>query len=46
MNYFKLHKENSKDRRDYYFYFKIKMGDESKMIRKYQYLQSFSSIQS
>lgn len=38
-NYFKLNKENSKDERDYYFYFKIEMSDESKMVWKYQYLQ-------
>ena len=44
-NYFKLNKENSKDGREHYFYFKIKMSDESKMVRKYQYLQVFSSLQ-
>ena len=44
-NYFKLNKENSKDGRDHYFYFKIKMSDESKMVRKYQYLRVLSSIQ-
>ena len=44
-NYFKLNKENSKDGRDHYFYFKIEMSDESKMVRKYQYLQVFSSVQ-
>lgn len=43
-NYFKLNKENSKDGRDDYFYFKIEMSDESKMVRKYQYLQVFSHI--
>lgn len=40
-NYFKLNKENSKDGRDRYYYFKIEMSDESKMVRKYQYLQVF-----
>ena len=44
-NYFKLNKENSKDGRDHYFYFKIEMSDECKTVRKYQYLQVFSSIQ-
>lgn len=44
-NYFKLNKENSKDGRDHYFYFKIKMSDESKIVRKYQYLRVLSSIQ-
>jgi hypothetical protein len=43
-NYFKLNKENSKDGRDHFFYFKIEMSDESKMVRKYQYLQVFSHI--
>lgn len=43
-NYFKLNKENSKDGRDHYFYFKIEMSDESKMVRKYQYLQVLSHI--
>ncbi len=38
-NDFKLNKENSKDEQNYYFYFKIEMSDESKMVRKYQYLQ-------
>lgn len=40
-NYFKLNKEKSKDGRDRYYYFKIEMSDESKMVRKYQYLQVF-----
>lgn len=44
-NYFKLNKENSKDGRDHYYYFKIEMSDENKMVRKYQYLQVFSSLQ-
>lgn len=43
-NYFKLNKENAKDGRDHFFYFKIEMSDESKMVRKYQYLQVFSHI--
>lgn len=43
-NYFKLNKENSKDGRDHYFYFKIKMSDESKMVRKYQYLRVFTQM--
>ncbi|HFU4510921.1 TPA: DUF5960 family protein [Streptococcus suis] len=43
-NYFKLNKENSKDGRDHYFYFKIKMSDESKMVRKCQYLQVFTQM--
>ena len=43
-NYFKLNIENSKDGRDHFFYFKIEMSDESKMVRKYQYLQVFSHI--
>ena len=43
-NYFILNKENSKDGRDHYFYFKIEMSDESKMVRKYQYLQVLSHI--
>ena len=44
-NYFKLNKENSKDGRDHFFYFKIEMSDECKMVRKYQYFQVFSSVQ-
>lgn len=44
-NYFKLNKKNSKDGRDHFFYFKIEMSDESKMVRKYHYLRVFSSIQ-
>ena len=44
-NYFKLNKENRKDGRDHYYYFKIEMSDENKMVRKYQYLQVFSSLQ-
>lgn len=44
-NYFKLNKENSKDGRDHFFYFKIEMSDECKTVRKYQYLQVFSTIQ-
>ena len=44
-NYFKLNRENSKDGWDHYFYFKIEMSDESKMVRKYQYLQVFRSVQ-
>lgn len=43
-NYFKLNKENSKDGRDYYFCFKIEMSDESKMVRKYQYLKVFTQM--
>lgn len=34
-NYFKLNKENNKDGLNRYFYFKIEMSDESKMVRKY-----------
>lgn len=44
-NYFKLNKENSKDGRYHFFYFKIEMSDECKTVRKYQYLQVFSTIQ-
>lgn len=44
-NYFKLNKKNSKDGRDHFFYFKIEMSDECKTVRKYQYLQVFSTIQ-
>lgn len=43
-NYFKLNKENRKDGRDHYLYFRIKMSDESKMVRKYQYLQMFTQM--
>lgn len=38
-NYFKLNKENAKDGRDHHYYFKIEMYDESRMVRKYQYLK-------
>ena len=43
-NYFVLNKENAKDGRDYYFCFKIEMSDESKMVRKYQYLKVFTQM--
>ena len=43
-NYFKLNKENSKAGRDHYFYFRIEMSDESKMVRKYQCLQMFTQM--
>ena len=33
-NYFKLNKENSKDGREHYFYFKIKMSDETLKMRE------------
>ncbi|MCY7070579.1 DUF5960 family protein [Streptococcus oralis] len=36
-NYFKLNKENSKDGRDHYFYFLIKMLNNSEITRKYFY---------
>lgn len=43
-NYFKLNKENSKDGRNYCFYFRIEMSDESKMVRKCQCLQVFTQM--
>ena len=44
-NYFKLSKRNSKDGRDHYFYFRIEMSYESMLVRRYQYLDVFSSVQ-
>lgn len=38
-NYFKLNKENSKDRRDHYFVFRIRSDNENKLVRKYEYVE-------
>ena len=35
-NYFKLNKENAKDKRDHYFYFKI-VNERKLAIRKYRF---------
>lgn len=43
-NFFKLCKENSSIGRDYYFYFKIDMIDESIMAIKYQYSKVITVI--
>lgn len=37
-NCFKLNKENSKDGRDHYFVFKVVSDNESKLVRKYEYV--------
>lgn len=37
-NYFKLNKENAKDSRDHYFYFKISLAKETNKVRYYQYV--------
>lgn len=37
-NYFVLNKQNSRDSKDHYFYFKIKMVSEAKMMRTYEYI--------
>lgn len=38
-NYFKLNKENAKDGRDHYFYFKLEI-DEVSRVRKFRYIES------
>lgn len=39
-NYFKLNKENSKDRRDHYFYFKVVVEDRKNTVRKFYFKHS------
>ena len=36
-NYFKLNKENARDFQDHYFYFKIRMSNDGKQIRFFDY---------
>lgn len=42
--YFKLNKQNSKDGREHYYLFKIETLKESKLTRKYVYLQTVGNI--
>ena len=42
-NYFKLNKENSKDGRDHYFYFKVEFSKTEVGVRKFEYLREFSN---
>ncbi|HFI0787971.1 TPA: DUF5960 family protein [Streptococcus suis] len=42
--YFKLNKQNSKDGREHYYLFKIETLNESKLTRKYVYLQIVGNI--
>lgn len=46
-NYFKLNKENAKDKRDHYFIFNIENIEtvkESKLTRKYSYQKTVTNI--
>ena len=46
-NYFKLNKENTKDKRDQYFIFNIENIEtvkESKLTRKYSYQKTVTNI--
>lgn len=43
-NYFKLNKENSKDRREHYFIFEIENLKENKSIKRYNYLKTVLDI--
>ncbi|HFI0147366.1 TPA: DUF5960 family protein [Streptococcus suis] len=43
-NYFKLNKENAKNNRDHYFIFKVEPVENNKLIRKYIYLKTVTSI--
>lgn len=36
-NYFRLNKENAKDRRDHYFVFKVTMATDNQEVRIYSY---------
>lgn len=36
-NYFRVNKEKSKDGRDHYFYFKVRMSEEGDLIRIFEY---------
>lgn len=42
--YFKLNKQNSRDGREHYYLFKIETLKESKLTRKYVYLQTVGNI--
>lgn len=43
-NYFKLNKENSKDGREHYFYFRIDLCDEHNHSRSYQYIKTTKKL--
>ncbi|CYU69738.1 DUF5960 family protein [Streptococcus suis] len=43
-NYFNLNKENAKNNRDHYFIFKVEPVENNKLIRKYIYLKTMTSI--
>ncbi|HEL1648537.1 DUF5960 family protein [Streptococcus suis] len=43
-NYFNLNKENAKNNRDHYFIFKVEPVENNKLIRKYIYLKTVTSI--
>lgn len=42
--FFKLNKENAKDNRDHYFLFRVEAIDNNKLIRKYIYEKSMTTI--
>ena len=44
-NYFKLNKENSKDGREHYFYFKVKTSKLAQTVRIYDYERHQKLIQ-
>ncbi|MGC4375287.1 DUF5960 family protein, partial [Streptococcus suis] len=44
INYFVLNKEKSKDNRDHYFIFKIETYNDNKLIRKFIYQKTTTSL--
>ncbi|HFR3971486.1 TPA: DUF5960 family protein, partial [Streptococcus suis] len=45
INYFVLNKEKSKDNRDHYFIFKIETYSDNKLIRKFIYQKTTTSLE-
>lgn len=43
-NYFVLNKEKARDNRDHYFIFKVEPIESNKLIRKYVYLKTVTTI--
>lgn len=37
-NYFKLNKENARDKQDHYFYFRVHLAKEASRVRYYHYI--------
>lgn len=37
-NFFRLNGKNAKDKRDHYFYFKVKMHEDNKQVVTYEYV--------